>query len=165
MKNFKLIIITLILFSCSKSGENTFKNESFSFKKPLDWNSVENMSDTIVYYEKITVDEATRAFNPVISVSGGLNEENVQTDFLESTEKILSEAIQQFSVKYSGTYKNSKNKRLIYTGIMGDVTLQWDMIFYVKSKTSYILTYTCLPEEYEVYIEDFYKVADSFRLK
>ncbi|MBN1500599.1 MAG: hypothetical protein JW982_10600 [Spirochaetes bacterium] len=167
---FRIILsafsVFLLLFSvsCKKNDTLKYSGDNFSFIKPEQWSAVENVANTLVYYEK-QVYSLTEGFNPVISISGGDNEKNVPDDYLESIVKILSDAVLQFNVVYSGDYNKKPAKRLIYTGLMGETAIKWDMVFFVKKNKSYIVTYTCLPGDYEEYLPDFYKVADSFRLK
>ena len=68
---------------------------------------------------------------------------------------------------FSGNFKKKNSKRLIYTSAWGNETkiLKTDMILIFNNENVYYLTFTCEKFDYDAYINDFYELVDSFKIR
>ena len=147
MKN--LFLSLLILFSVTLSAQTKrYKTEEFSIEYPENWKlNTEGILGTafIIMSPVEEGDKFGESFNLIIQ---DLPTYDITLDdYVKISEKQIVDAFGENSILESKT-ENGKHK-IVYTGKQKDMEMLYAQIYIIKNNKAYVLTFTCLPADYE----------------
>jgi len=175
------IILTLGLLSC---GEK--KQTPISADNPNSWKTVSVDNYTITYPPTWTLDNSERMgmilqlFSPLSSPDDKFSDnvnlviQNLTGQPIKSLDQYTKLSENQIltmmtdSKILSSERLNSNGQefqKITYTAQQGIYKLKFQQYYFIKNELAYVLTFTCVADEFEKYHAIGDKIMDSFRIK
>ncbi|MCI2230068.1 hypothetical protein MC378_12890 [Polaribacter sp. MSW13] len=170
MKKYKTILIffffTLNLISQNKT--EVYETDNYFIKYPIDWNlnssGIGNTNFAVTSPLSSKEDGFSENVNLIIQDLKGMKFD---------LDRYTSISKQQLLSIPKGEILDSKRIRtegleyhtLTFKGFLENRNLKGKQIYIIKNKKAYVLTYTALEKDYELYLEKANRILKSFKLK
>lgn len=182
MRTFKFLSILLIsvsFFACTQNitkqshytndSWETFENNEFSIQYPdtFDLDTSGYLGMEFMLKSRLTTEQDIFSEN-VNLVIEDISEYNFDLDtYVVAAEERVKEIIPNYNLIESQKVesRNGKFYKFTYTGSPETFELKWLQYCFLKNGKAYIVTLTCMADQYEEYLPVAQNIMDSFLIK
>lgn len=161
-----LIFLTLNLKSQNKT--ETYETEEYQIEYPIDWSlnfsKIGGMSFAVTSPLSSDEDKFSENINLIIQDLKGLN---IDLNKYVSISKEQLSSLPQGNVLESKR-KNIKGKEhhiIVFKGFLQEKKLKGKQLYFIKNEKAYVLTFTAMEKDYNLFIDVANKILNSFKLK